>query len=82
MKAVLEGQPAAVEVREAEDVVHPVEDEEVLEEVRAEGQGEVPKSSSSLTGILVFLLPKAKSICSSLKISYPANPCMVKSAFQ
>ena len=31
MKAVLEGQPAAVEVREAEDVVHPVEDEEVLQ---------------------------------------------------
>jgi flagellar basal body-associated protein FliL len=55
-------------------VVAPVveEEEEAVEEAVEEPE-EVQTLSLSLIDILVFLLPKARTICWSPKISFPAN---------
>jgi hypothetical protein len=79
LQVVAVGVEVGVEV-EIEVVGLVVEEEEAVEEA-AEEPKEAQRLFLSLTDILVFLLPKAKTICWSLKISSPANPYMARNGY-
>jgi hypothetical protein len=71
--AVGVGIEAVVEAVVGQAVAVPVVEEEGVVEQAVEEPEEAQTLSLNLTDILVFLLPKAKTICWSQKISSPAN---------
>ena len=72
IEAAVEHQEVAVVVEEEEAA----EEEEFVEEPK-----EAQTLFSNLTDILVFLSLKAKTICWSPKILFPANPYMARNGY-
>lgn len=75
------GIEAVVEVVVGQAVAVPVVEEEEVVEQAVEEPEEAQTLSLNLTDILVCLLPKAKNICWSLKISSPANLYMARNGY-